>query len=114
MRQAYFGVIAGQARRSQTIRKRKQQQIDAGRDAQYARGLVGWRRQGLGETENDRTDNSQDGSKRGHPDANKRDHSVLETGNPNVQVHGGLRMDPFDVFPDSNSKSVMHMVDYCK
>ena len=115
LRQACFGVIASKARRSQTTQKRKQKRLVAGRDAQYARGLVGWRREGPGETEDYQTDGLlQDGRTEGYLNVKKKDDPVLESDDPSVQVHGGLRVDPFNVFPESNSKSVMHMVDYCK
>jgi len=131
-------IVSSQARRFQSAGKRRRQEVLAHQGAEYARSLVGWRSTSGTPVSNEEIPASSSATSsaalrqiyllnpvpapRG-PDTAlaTRSPPLLEEGaTPNegdvarltIAVGGGLRIDPFNAFPTSNSRTVMHMVDY--
>lgn len=98
-------VVSSHARKFQLAGKRRQQRVSAMERAAHARSLVGWKSQSASpKSEREETNSAQSKSTE---DAIDPAVSLI-----NVSVNIGLRADPFNSFPSSNSKSVMDMVDY--
>lgn len=115
-------LVSSQARRFQSAGKRRQQRISARQDAGYARSLVGWRSTSSTppfEGEPSRP-SSATASLEQEKEEPELEHGRLQTKSEQDAVHislvaqPGLRVDPFNAFPSSNSKTVMYMVDYRK
>ena len=132
-------IVSSHARRFQSAGKRRRQEALAFRGAEYARSLVGWNPSASTPTPSTETltpiaaaEREKLTSRTRSPSRHlsvpasatrKRRTSSLEpkledeeTGSSplTLPVRGGLRVDPFDVFPTSNSRTVMLMVDFRK
>lgn len=106
--------VASHARRFQVAGKRRQQRVSARQDAVYARSLVGWRSASATSPESltpttPQTRASNRESEHVEEDKVEKDavHAPMSLG-----VNVGLRIDPFNAFPSTNSRSVMYMIDY--
>lgn len=132
-------IVSSQARRFQSAGKRRRQEVLAHQGAEYARSLVGWRSASSTPVSNEESPASGSASSSAvhrqlsllnRVPASQNSISTLAIRNspgqeettPNegdvarltMAVGGGLRIDPFNAFPTSNSRTVMLMVDYRK
>ncbi|KIW21282.1 hypothetical protein PV08_01862 [Exophiala spinifera] len=98
-------VVSSHARKFQLAGKRRQQRVSAMERAAHARSLVGWQSQSVS-PKNVREETTSAQSKTTE-DVTDPAVSLI-----NASINIGLRADPFNSFPSSNSKSVMDMVDY--
>ncbi|KIW42212.1 uncharacterized protein PV06_05777 [Exophiala oligosperma] len=99
-------VVSSHARKFQLAGKRRQQRSSAMERAAHARSLVGWQSRSAS-PKNVLEETTLARSKSTTDDALDPAMSLI-----NVSINIGLRADPFNSFPSSNSKSVMDMVDY--
>lgn len=105
-------LVSSQARRFQSAGKRRHQRDSARKDAVYARSLVGW--------ESKSSTPANEGQRRLSPAKKTAEREQEQEQAPResnqeqlgLAVRTGLRIDPFNAFPSSNSKTVMFMVDY--
>lgn len=126
-------LVSSHARKFQSAGKRRRQEVLAHQGAEYARSLVGWRSASstpvsvkespssssaegkvvLGMKVSALQDSSTAMVLRESPRPQDRGNSEGGEGSTlTAAVGGGLRMDPFNAFPTSNSKTVNMMVDY--
>lgn len=126
-------IVSSHARRFQSAGKRRRQEVSAHQGAEYARSLVGWR--SASSTPDSVTGSPASSSadrkispRRSVPVSQESTSTLVirklpmreEDANYEVEdiarltmaVGGGLRIDPFNAFPTSNSRTVMFMVDY--
>lgn len=107
-------LVSSQARRFQSAGKRQQQRLSAQSDAGYARSLVGWR--SASSTPSIESQDRAPSPKSRSPGHRKTRRDVAQeeasAADLSLAIETGLRVDPFGVFPSSNTKTVMLMVDY--
>lgn len=126
-------LVSSHARRFQSAGKRRRQEFSAHQGAEYARSLVGWRSASstpISLKENPAS-SSADGkitTGKATPYPQMSSTALVIRGSPQrhdgesyegegaaqltAAIGGGLRIDPFNAFPTSNSKTVNMMVDY--
>lgn len=103
---------AARARRWQACQRSREQKEVARQDAQYARSLVGWH--------NVRAQPDTSEAQEGEHTPDIASIVAAENQQPplkvtmTIEVHGGLRVDPFNALPIESNVSVMEMADYCR
>ena len=109
-------LVSSQARRYQSADKRQRQRQCASHDAGYARSLVGWRPPSSTPSVESQGRISPIKSKSREQGQTQRRQIVEEEEERQISLvnQTGLRADPFNSFPSSNTKEVMSMVDYRK
>ncbi|KAK5050034.1 hypothetical protein LTR84_004154 [Exophiala bonariae] len=126
-------LVSSHARKFQSAGKRRRQEVLAHQGAEYARSLVGWRAASstpVSLKESPTSSSTEGKMVLGMKVSALQDASIAmvvgespgqQDGGKNegdkgskmtLNVGGGLRMDPFNAFPTSNSKTVNMMVDY--
>jgi hypothetical protein len=128
-------IVSSHARRFQSAGKRRRQEVSAHQGAEYARSLVGWRSASSTPVSSTESPASSSADRKISPHSSvpvlqhststlvirksppreeDTNHNRADIARLTIAVGGGLRIDPFNAFPTSNSRTVMFMVDYRK
>lgn len=109
------GTLVSHARRFQASKRNSGKRSSASQEASHARSLVGWQTSGSASSDITRVPSRTDDGQTRKQQLDSNPAQIATQSNTvgfDFFALGGLRMEPFNSFPTSNTKAVMHMVDY--